>query len=153
LQKTLLNVESLGRNLYPDLDLWQTAKPILERWMNEQTGPYAAYNTLKSNVPRWATTLPEIPLLTYEVIKQASKGRLQIRIAADDLKELHQEIRRASLRTAAAIAGAALLVGSATIYSMSSYAPIMWAGIPLLSWLLAGLGFVFTMIAWRLERN
>ncbi|BAW80009.1 2-polyprenylphenol 6-hydroxylase UbiB [Candidatus Nitrosoglobus terrae] len=152
LQKTLLNIESLGRNLYPDLDLWQTAKPILERWMSEQAGPYGAYNTLKSNVPRWATTLPEIPLLIHEVTKQASKGHLQIRIAADDLKKLNQEIRRASLRTAAAIAGAALLVGSATIYSGIGYTPIIWAGIPLLSWSLAGLGFGLIMVAWRLGK-
>jgi ubiquinone biosynthesis protein len=115
LQKTLLNIEGLGRDLYPDLDLWQTAKPILERWMSEQAGPYAAYNTLKLNIPRWATALPELPLLIHEVAKQASRGRLQMRIAPGDLRELHREIRRASLRTTAAIAGSALLVGSAII--------------------------------------
>lgn len=153
LQKTLLNIEGLGRDLYPDLDLWQTAKPILERWMSEQAGPHAAYNNLRQNAPRWANALPELPLLIHEVTKQASKGHLQVRLSADDLKELHQEIRRASLRTTAAVAGAALLVGAATIHGLSDYTPILLAGVPLLSWLLAGVGFIFIIAAWRLERN
>jgi ubiquinone biosynthesis protein len=93
-------------------------------------------------------------MLIYEVARQASKGHLQVRLATDEMiKEIHREIRRASLRATAAIAGAALLVGSAIIYGMNSYVPIMWAGVPLLSWLLAGIGVVFIIVAWRLERN
>ncbi|CAB1274764.1 ubiquinone biosynthesis regulatory protein kinase UbiB [Candidatus Nitrosacidococcus tergens] len=153
LQKTLLSIESLGRSLYPDLDLWKTGKPILERWMNQQTGPYAAYSALKTNMPRWANTLPEIPLLTYEVIKQASKGHLRIRLAPEDLSALNQEIRRASLRVTTAVVGAALLLGSAVIYSVNNALPIVWEKIPLLSWLFAGIGLVFITIAWRSKRN
>ena len=58
LQKTLLNIEGLGRELDPDLDLWRTAKPYLERWMNEQVGWRALLRTLKNEAPYWATTLP-----------------------------------------------------------------------------------------------
>ena len=153
LQKTLLNIEGLGRVLYPDLDLWQTAKPILERWMSDQAGPRAAYNSLRLNAPQWAATLPELPLLIHEVAKQASKGRLQVRLSSDDLRELHREIRYASLRTTAAVAGAACLIGAAIIHSLSNYTLIMIAGVPLLSWLSAGIGFVLIIAAWRLERN
>lgn len=61
LQKTLLNIEGLGRQLDPDLDLWDTAKPFLTKWMNEQIGWRGLLRTLKHEVPQWATTLPTIP--------------------------------------------------------------------------------------------
>ncbi|KPN72592.1 ubiquinone biosynthesis regulatory protein kinase UbiB [Neisseria sp. 83E34] len=61
LQKTLLNIEGLGRQLDPDLDLWITAKPFLTRWMTEQVGPKAFLNTLKNEAPDWAQILPSLP--------------------------------------------------------------------------------------------
>ena len=61
LQKTLLNIEGLGRQLSPDLDLWLTGKPILENWMNERIGPKSFAKTLKSEGPRWLMQLPELP--------------------------------------------------------------------------------------------
>ena len=61
LQKTLLNIEGLGRQLDPDLDLWTTAKPFLSRWMNEQIGPKALFNNLKNEAPDWAQILPSLP--------------------------------------------------------------------------------------------
>lgn len=61
LQKTLLNIEGLGRQLDPDLDLWTTAKPFLTRWMAEQVGPKAFLNTLKNEAPDWAQILPSLP--------------------------------------------------------------------------------------------
>ena len=61
LQKTLLNIEGLGRQLDPDLDLWATAKPFLTKWMNEQIGPKAFLNQLKTEAPDWAQILPSLP--------------------------------------------------------------------------------------------
>ncbi|WP_165010483.1 ubiquinone biosynthesis regulatory protein kinase UbiB [Neisseria yangbaofengii] len=61
LQKTLLNIEGLGRQLDPDLDLWATAKPFLTKWMNEQIGPKAFFNNLKNEAPDWAQILPCLP--------------------------------------------------------------------------------------------
>lgn len=61
LQKTLLNIEGLGRQLDPDLDLWKTAKPFLTRWMNEQIGPKALFHNLKNEAPDWAQILPSLP--------------------------------------------------------------------------------------------
>ena len=66
LQKTLLNIEGLGRQLYPDLDLWETAKPFLERWMKNQVGPQALINQFKQELPMWQKTLPELPRLLQE---------------------------------------------------------------------------------------
>lgn len=68
LQKTLLNVEGLGRQLDPELDLWDTAKPFLVKWMNEQIGWRALWRTLKHEVPQWATMLPQLPRKINQVL-------------------------------------------------------------------------------------
>jgi ubiquinone biosynthesis protein len=65
LQKTLLNIEGLGRQLDPDLDLWKTAKPFLERWMNEQIGWRALIKNLSDEAPKWAGLLPQLPRLAH----------------------------------------------------------------------------------------
>ena len=70
LQKTLLNVEGLGRQLDPDLDLWNTAKPFLERWMNEQIGWAGLTERLKDEAPRFAKLLPELPRLVHAALVQ-----------------------------------------------------------------------------------
>lgn len=66
LQKTLFNVEGLGRQLYPDLDLWNTAKPFLERWLRKQLGPRVFLRKIREYAPYWAEKLPEIPDLIYQ---------------------------------------------------------------------------------------
>jgi ubiquinone biosynthesis protein len=71
LQKTLLNIEGLGRQLDPDLDLWQTAKPFLERWMTEQIGWRGLVNHLKHEAPQWAGLLPQLPRLLHQRLAAA----------------------------------------------------------------------------------
>jgi ubiquinone biosynthesis protein len=71
LQKTLLNVEGLGRQLDPELDLWNTAKPFLERWMNEQVGWRGLLERLKQEAPRYAQLLPELPRLLHQRLQQS----------------------------------------------------------------------------------
>ncbi|MEP4099740.1 MAG: ubiquinone biosynthesis regulatory protein kinase UbiB, partial [Paraglaciecola sp.] len=70
LQKTLLYIEGLGRQLYPQLDLWQTAKPFLENWMKEQIGVKAMYQKISTNLPFWSEKMPEMPDLIYDSLKQ-----------------------------------------------------------------------------------
>ena len=70
LQKTLLNIEGLGRQLDPQLDLWQTAKPFLERWMNEQLGWRGLAKRLKREAPQWAALLPELPRRLNELAQR-----------------------------------------------------------------------------------
>jgi ubiquinone biosynthesis protein len=71
LQKTLLNIEGLGRQLDPDLDLWDTAKPFLERWMNEQVGWRGFLANLKHEAPYLATSLPALPRLIHQALQAA----------------------------------------------------------------------------------
>ncbi len=78
LQKTLLYVEGLGRQLYPQLDLWQTAKPFLEKWMRNQVGPQAVINAVKEKAPYWAEKLPELPELLYDSLKQGKNLNLRM---------------------------------------------------------------------------
>lgn len=77
LQKTLLNIEGLGRELDPDLDLWQTAKPFLERWMGEQLGWRGLVRTLRQEAPFWAATLPQMPRLLHRLLAEDRIGGLQ----------------------------------------------------------------------------
>ncbi|TMO78299.1 ubiquinone biosynthesis regulatory protein kinase UbiB [Pseudoalteromonas aurantia] len=73
LQKTLLYVEGLGRQLYPQLDLWQTAKPFLEHWVKEQVGPWSILKQVYANLPFWAEKMPELPDLLYQTLKQNNR--------------------------------------------------------------------------------
>jgi ubiquinone biosynthesis protein len=87
LQKTLLNIEGLGRELDPDLDLWKTAKPFLERWMHEQMGWRALWVTLQEEAPNWSARLPQLPRLIHKALsepdnKQRKAHEQMARIAA-----------------------------------------------------------------------
>ncbi len=73
LQKTLLNIEGLGRQLDPELDLWTTAKPFLERWMNEQIGWRGMLERLKNEAPRYAQLLPELPRLLHQALQRQAR--------------------------------------------------------------------------------
>jgi ubiquinone biosynthesis protein len=70
LQKTLLNIEGLGRQIDPDLDLWSTAKPFLEKWMIDQMGPRQFWRRLRHEAPRYAKLLPELPRLLHDYLRQ-----------------------------------------------------------------------------------
>jgi ubiquinone biosynthesis protein len=74
LQKTLLNIEGLGRDLDPDLDLWSTAKPFLEKWMVEQVGPAKLWAHLKAEAPLYAKLLPALPRLLHQYLARPPSG-------------------------------------------------------------------------------
>ena len=88
LQKTLLYIEGLGRQLYPALDLWQTAKPFLENWVKEQMGVKAVFNKVKDNLPFWNEKLPEIPDLVYDYLKTNREAQ---RLQLSTLKQLQRQ--------------------------------------------------------------
>lgn len=147
LQKTLLNVEGLGRQLYPELDLWKTAKPILEQWMQEKMGWKAALNTLKQEAPQWAETLPTLPRLLHELGTQAQQGQLKMQLSSSDLQELKDEVTKASYRNAGALAGAAFIIGAAVIKALDGYSATMLLNMPVLSWVFGGLGAALLYIS------
>ena len=104
LQKTLLNIEGLGRQLDPDLDLWSTAKPFLEKWMLEQVGPQKLIDELRSQAPRYAKLLPELPHLLHRFLNQrANEYR-------NDVSQVVTELRRTNRLLQALLYGATTLV-------------------------------------------
>ncbi|MCC4797503.1 ubiquinone biosynthesis regulatory protein kinase UbiB [Enterovibrio norvegicus] len=139
LQKTLLYVEGLGRQLYPQLDLWDTAKPFLEDWMSRQLGPKALINAIKEKAPFWAEKLPELPELVYDSLKQ---GR-QVNQRMDAMYQEFMLARRQHNRARFLLGvGATLLVTSAILYSNHvDLLPHVAGGTALLSWLFAWRAF------------
>jgi ubiquinone biosynthesis protein len=109
LQKTLLYIEGLGRQLYPQLDLWQTAKPFLEHWMRQQIGPQAAWRAIKEKAPFWAEKLPDMPDLIYDALTQAQQQHHMVKGLYQHYQQQHR--RHAQSRYLLGT-GAALLVGS-----------------------------------------
>ena len=88
LQKTLVNIEGLGRELYPQLDLWKTARPVLKRWMDEQTGGRAVVRGIRRNLPVMREILQELPLAIRQLSEQAANGRLRPDLHAPALIEM-----------------------------------------------------------------
>ncbi|BBD78298.1 ubiquinone biosynthesis regulatory protein kinase UbiB [Hydrogenophilus thermoluteolus] len=102
LQKTLLNIEGLGRQLDPDLDLWQTAKPFLERWMSEQVGWRALPKALREEAPHWAKWVPQLPRLLHQELLARETARRQAKIAA---RRAAKAKRKERVRRTALVAG------------------------------------------------
>jgi ubiquinone biosynthesis protein len=92
LQKTLLNIEGLGRELDPELDLWATAKPLLERWMSEQVGWRGLARRVRTEAPNWSTVLPEIPRLIHRYLSDSGAERREQQ--AEDLLRAHKQQTR-----------------------------------------------------------
>ncbi len=140
LQKTLLNIEGLGRQLYPDLDLWQTAKPFLEQWMRDQLGPRALLRELKSHAPRWGEALPALPGLAHEVLRQARSGKLRVEIAPTEIEKIRREMRRSNQRTVLAVVGTGFVIAAVVLLAVQEGATAQLSSVPLLTWMLGGIG-------------
>jgi ubiquinone biosynthesis protein len=147
LQKTLLNIEGLGRQIYPELDLWTTAKPFLERWMSEQVGPRAFLKRASEYLPRATAQLPELPAMAWRLLHDAEQGRLRVQWQSEQLKQIREEIRDSNRRTVASVAGAGLLVGSA-LFAVMPPAGIAATMVQMVSGIGAGAGLLFLLRAW-----
>ena len=125
LEKTFLHIEGIGRQLYPQLDLWTTAKPFIERWLSEQLGLGALTTGLKKNLPYIAEHLPDIPQLAVKALQQVAGGELKLALKAQQIDELRREIRRANRRSVRAIIGSGLVVSASIVLGLDGLAPIM----------------------------
>lgn len=139
LQKTLLNIEGLGRQLYPDLDLWSTAKPFIERWMDEQVGVRALLNGVKVNLPKFLENLPYMPNLLHDIMQQTSQHKLKMQWESQQLEALRHEMRQAQRGNRRVVAGGALLVGGVVALGLVPTLPwlstaLLGGGVLLLLW-------------------
>ncbi len=124
LQKTLLNIEGLGRMLYPQLDLWTTAKPFLERWMSEQIGHRALLRKMKENLPLIVEHLPDLPVQINKIVEDAAAGRLEIKWKSDELVQMQQVLRQNHRSTVSVISGSAMLLSGSLLLVFGSGALI-----------------------------
>ncbi len=143
LQKTLLQVEGLGRQLYPDLDLWKTAKPIMEEWMKKRLAPSTALNKLRSQGPALAETLPT---LAENALKRLERGEsLSGGVSKVELQKLFNGLHAEQRKTRSAVLAAGFVLAAAAVYGYSpSFDHVL--GLPVLSW---ALGLVGAYHAWR----
>lgn len=140
LQKTLLNIEGLGRQIYPELDLWTTAKPFLENWMKQRIGPRGILKKVQEKLPDWLEMVPELPQLAHEGLTQVrhlQQDQLQQRLA---LIKIADEMARSRRRNGQFLVGSLLL----TLGLLSGVGELL---MPLLEgdwqpWVLAGVGLL-----------
>jgi ubiquinone biosynthesis protein len=108
LQKTLFNIEGLGRELYPELDLWKTAQPILRQWMRERMSPRTVLKGMRSQLPDTIEALKQLPQLFQTAVREASEGRWRWQVESSGLEELRRELRYSNMRRDIALAAGVL---------------------------------------------
>jgi len=133
LQKTLLNIEGLGRQLYPDLDLWETAQPYLEKWLKDRYSPKSMFNQLKRYAPDWLEHFPQIPPMIFQALKAAQYSE-----SGDIAKQTNATQQTNSVWTKCAIAIGFSSIGGGLALGLSQL-PLALGQPPLVS-----LGLVFT---------
>jgi ubiquinone biosynthesis protein len=143
LQKTLFNIEGLGRRLYPDLDLWETAKPYLERWMSEQMGPRAFLRSLRKEFPKWWAMLPEIPALMHETLRRSGRGEPVQESNLRETERLRVQLRQNQRRQYFAVTGSGLLIAGVLALDMDFFGI---SGAP--GWILASFGVFLLLRGW-----
>ncbi len=142
LQKTLLNVEGLGRQLYPQLDIWQTAAPVLRSWMRDRLRPRTVLRELRRGLPDMLEVMKSVPALAKNFVERAQDGRLAVPIDTTELIALRAHIDRGNRRRDALLLGSVLLIGA-----------ILWEGMLAIpawpAWLLGLASLVAFIAAWR----
>ena len=111
LQKTLLNIEGLGRQLYPELDLWKTAQPILRDWAGDRVSGRNLAEQLRRQLPDLSEALRMLPQVLLHAVQQASAGEFRIRVQQSGVEELRRELRASARRRDDTMVGAATLLG------------------------------------------
>ena len=153
LEKTFLHIEGLGRQLYPQLDLWDTAKPFLERWLSDQLGIRALIKGLKRNLPYIAENLPDLPQLAFKTLQKIANDELRIEWESKEIESLRQEMREANQRSIRAIVGTGFVISASIIAALDGLAPVMVGSgqffMPLVSWVLLIPGLYLLLRSWR----
>lgn len=119
LQKTLLNIEGLGRDLYPELDLWQTAKPYLENWLRDQVGLAAHWRKLREDWPQISEALQELPERAMQVLRDLNAGTLKVRYESPQLAALQATLRANRRHVYVAATGGGLLISGALLTGLA----------------------------------
>jgi ubiquinone biosynthesis protein len=142
LQKTLLNVEGLGRDLYPQLDIWKTASPILREWMRERVGVRQVLKSLKTQMPELLETARALPSLLKAAVHRSQGGVFHMQVESPAVEKIRTELRKAGRRRDAVTVGAAILLGGLVWLAVNGGGA--WPG-----WVLTALGTAWLVLASR----
>ena len=142
LQKTLLNIEGLGRQLDPEIDIWAVAEPVLARILRRRYGPARLLREVRRRLPEWLAAAPRMPELVREALSQVAEGRTRLAITSDDLARLTAESRRTQRLLAGGLLGSTLLIAAALIAALAPERG------PLLPIVLASAGALIWLTAW-----
>lgn len=145
LQKTLLNIEGLGRQLYPQLDLWQTAKPFLEEWMRERYAPVGMLEQILHRAPQWLEQVPQLPELVLDSLNQSQALPELVAKQQEQIEQLSRDVRRDKGRRRKLALAIACAVAAVWIAQPDTLTTL--ADIPLSSAALAGLALVLALRA------
>jgi ubiquinone biosynthesis protein len=127
LHKTLLQIEGLGRQLYPQLDLWKTAQPIMKSWMRERISPIAMLKRLRAQLPEISEAITVLPQLLHQAIQRASDGKLDLPVQDRDAEKMRHELRASSKRRDYAILSAAIVLSGILWFALAEEP--FWPGI------------------------
>ena len=125
LQKTLLNIEGLGRQLYPQLDLWKTAQPVLRAWMRERISPRTLLKRLRQQLPDVVQAAKLLPQIFQNVTREGAEGRFALSLHMQEIEALRAEIRRGHARRDGVLLGAMLWMGGATCLALFPWASLL----------------------------
>lgn len=126
LQKTLLNIEGLGRQLDPEIDIWSVAKPELETILRERHSIENVSQELRERLPGWLAKAPEIPGLVHDFLVKANSGQLLTRTAVEDAARSRRELKTARRKSLQAIAGGSLSIPGAILMAMETGPWFLW---------------------------
>jgi ubiquinone biosynthesis protein len=145
LQKTLLNIEGVGRQLDPAIDIWAVARPVLERILRERYSPGRLAREFRKRLPEMITQAPDMPRLLHAWLTQQVEGRQQLHMHSKELTEIAVAMRLLQRRAVGAIVGAGLLIAAAVLYALEAGGPRL-AGVPASAWI-AGIAGVWALLA------
>jgi len=120
LQKTLLNIEGVGRQLDPQLDIWAVARPVLERILLERYSPRRALKELRKRLPEIMTHAPDMPRLVHAWLRQQVEGEHQVDVRSAELRALDRSVRRLQRRAVMAVTGVGLLLVAAVLHGLQA---------------------------------
>ena len=145
LQKTLLNIEGVGRQLDPKIDIWAVAKPVLEQILVERYSPQRLAGEFRKRLPELVTRAPEMPRLLHAWLQQQVEGRHELAMRSQDLREIAQTLKALQRRMVSVILGVGMLIVAAVLYALEAGGPKL-LGVPVATWI-AGLGGLWALLA------
>ena len=143
LQKTLLNIEGVGRMLDPDIDIWSVAHPVLKRILRQRYSPRNALREIRKRFPEWLHAAPRMPDLAREWLQQAVAGELRVHFDSHDLTQIHVEARHTRRMLFGTVLGSGLLLCAAMTWLLAQPPQ------PLLAGVLGALGALGLLFGWR----